>query len=156
MEKTTLYIKLLCSVSIFAGVLTTIIPKGKMKSSFMSLCAVVTISAMIMPLSAVKPENFANFDFDVSKNSNSLLHKTEQAEKLIFESTISDALENKLNEKNITALITVESEINDADVRIKTITVNGDFDIESEKTVKLILLTDFPEAKVIIKEGVDG
>lgn len=156
MEKTTLYIKLLCSVSIFAGVLTTIIPKGKMKSSFMSLCAVVTISAMIMPLSTVKPEDFANFNFEASENSNSLSHKTEQAEKVIFESAISDALENKLNENNITASITVESEINDADVRIKTITVNGDFDIESEKTVKLILLTDFPEAKVIIKEGVDG
>ncbi len=155
MNSVTSYIKLICVVSIVAGVLTAVIPKGKMKGSFISLCAVITVSAMVLPFNGIQADLFDTYEYTKEKSSDSLSKKTQLMEKEIFEGSVARAIENNLKQAGVVASVSVEGESDEVGIVVKKITVTGEFDSETETGIRSFLADDFSEAEIILKEGID-
>ena len=155
MDEITSYIKLVCVVSIASGVLMTLIPKGRLKGSFISLCAVVTVSAMVMPFNGMSVEGLRGIEWSVTDNADSLSEKTQQAEKELYESAIALATEENLKNEGVTASVSVESDKQEEGYTIKAVTVSGDFTEAELGVINNLLSSCFTEAKITIREVSD-
>ncbi len=156
MNEVTSYIKLIYIVSIAAGVLMTFIPKGRLKGSFVSLCAVITVSAMVMPFSSIRADSIGDFETDMTESSDSLFDKTHQAEVQLYESAIAAATEDNLRNEGITASVSVECDEKSDSFIIKAVTVKGSFGEEELTCINSLLSGYFGEAEIIYEEVPDG
>lgn len=153
MEKVSLYMKLVCMISILSGVLISLIPKGRLKGSFISLCSVVTISAMVIPLSSLTYDGISALDFD-SPDSSQIYY--EETENEIYGNVFASAAEEKLREENITASVSVKIiQVQDEAV-IESVTVIGSFDDTTKKRIISVLGDGFSNAEIIFEVQTDG
>ena len=156
MDNISLQIKIICLVSILAGILSSVIPKGKMKGSFSSLSAVVILTAMIIPLKELKSTDFSSFGFEGGQVSESLEAEVSQAEDLIYESVICDTVEADFSKEGIKSEVNVECENKSGELTVINITVCGDFSQEEKAYMTDYLITCFKEAEINFKEEENG
>lgn len=155
MNSINAYIKLICIISIVAGVVITLVPKGRMKSSFISLCSIILLSSMVLPFRGTDTKIFENPEVTAEKNSDAIIERTQQMEKELFETAVEDAVETNLRNSGIIADVTVEGELSEDEVSIETVTVYGDFDSETAEYIIGLLADDFGKEKVILKEAIN-
>lgn len=153
MDRISLYIRLICVVSILSGVLISLIPGGRFKNSFRSFCGLLMISAMVVPLSAITSDGIADFRLDKVYNSDV---DYQGEEKQMFTDMLELSVEEKLKKENLIADISIEvAENYDATV-IKSVTVEGDFNDDEKNYITDMLGNFFPEAEIIFKEHING
>jgi len=153
MDKLSLQIKIVCLVSILSGVLSSVIPGGKMKSAYLSLCGVVLISSMIIPLKDYNMKNFSFPSYNERKTSETLELEQRTAEVMIYEKVVSDALKSNLEKRGLTADITAKGEMREDEIRITDITLKGVFDSRQKQEITLMLEGGFPDAVISFEEG---
>ncbi len=151
-----LYIKLVCIVSITAGVLMTVIPGGKLKGSFVSLCAVITVSAMVLPFKDADIADITAFDSVVTESSDSLNEKTRQAQKQIYESALASATQENLKNEGISADVSVYCEEYGDSFTVSAVNIKGDFTAEEISRINDILSVGFPSVEIVYQEAADG
>lgn len=153
MDKLSLQIKIVCLVSILSGVLSSVIPGGKMKSAYLSLCGVVLISSMIVPFKNYDMKDFSFISYDEKKTSENLELEQRTAEVMIYEKVVSDALKSNLEKKGITADVTAKGEAQGEEIRITAITVEGVLESQQKQEIEIMLENGFPNAEINLKEG---
>lgn len=156
MENISLYIKVVCLVSILSGIMTAIIPNGRLKSAYVSLTAVVLLSSMIVPSKELKNSN-VHFGFpDEIKVSESLSEEMNKAEEMIYSSVVSDSVEERLASEGINVSVCVVTSINDGDVTVTEVIVSGDITEEEKIYISQFISDSFEKAKTVFKEGENG
>lgn len=152
MDETVLQIKTICLVSILSGILSVLIPQGRMKSAYLSLCAVVMISAIALPFKNSHKKDFSFFSLDKGKINEELSSNFPQAEVTIFEQAIASALENNLSQEGISAKIGIKAEKVGESILVSEIAVNGSFTEEEKGQIKQFVFERFPDSALSIND----
>lgn len=152
MEKFSLYIKGICLISILGGVLSAVVPSGRMKKSFTSLSAVILVSAIIVPFSNFFKMDFDLDDFFVSNRQENLVSDVRTAEVMMCESVVSEVLEKKLKENGISCRVKIKGEKQKDEFTVSAVSVSGDLTIEEKNGVQQILTELLPEAEIDFRE----
>lgn len=156
MDNPSLQIKTVCLVSILAGVLSAMIPKGRMKSAYASMSAVVLLSSMIIPLKSLGNMDFSAISIKHEEVSDNLEKESKRAETELFEAVVSSSLSDYFSEKGIRTIIKVESELFGDELSVEKINVSGSFNDEEKEYVTGYLTSCFENVTVYFTEGENG
>ncbi len=155
MDEFSLQIKTVCLVSILTGIMSAIIPAGKLKKAFNSFCAVVIIFSVILPFTSLKKAAEKSNLFDISKAEGELLSQNSTAEQLIYTKVIEKAINDRLTEMGISGTVKVQCEKEGENFSIASFTVIADTDVEKEK-IRAYLTEGFVGIPINFKEDEDG
>lgn len=149
MEKLNVQIKVICLVSVLSGMLSAMIPAGKMKSAFTALCSVVLVSAMLTPLESFSLKDGFSFFKNGQAASQGLISETESAELLLFEKALGDAFEKLLKEKDIIVSVKPRCENVEGEIAVCDFTVIFSGDEEEKRQISELLSQSFKDTEVI-------
>jgi len=149
-------IKTICLVSMFVGIISAVIPSGKMKSAFTSFCAVVVIFYMISPLAGIKADSFKLSVFDAEKRDEALLSDVRTAEVMIYEQMLESALEEKLSQNGFDVSLKAVCEKVGEEFKVISFKISGCDDEESCQTAEKILTEGFADVRVSFEEDNNG
>lgn len=150
-------IKTICMISMFAGIISAVIPSGKMKGAFNSFCAVVLIFYIILPLAGIKADSFKLFSAaDSEKRDEALLSDVRTAEVMLYEQMLEKAVKEKLGKSGLAASVEAECEKINEKFRVNSFEISGCNDEESRKTAEKILTESFADVKVIFEVDNSG
>ena len=155
MDEFTLQIKTVCLVSIFTGIMSVLIPSGRLKKAFNSFCAVVIIFSIILPFTSLKKAAEESDMFDFSKAQSELLSQNSSAEQLVYTSVIEKALNDRLKEMGLKGKVDADCKKEGDSFRIVSFTVTADTDEEKDK-ISVYLTEAFNEIPIHFKEEKDG
>lgn len=147
-------LKVICLVSVLSGMLSAMMPKGRMKSSFTALCSVVLVSSMLMLFGSLSlKESFSFFEKGQAADQ-ALISETEGAELMLFERALGDAFENLLEEKGISAVVKPECEKLSGEITVCGFTVYYSGDEEEKRHIYALISQSFGDigVKFILRE----
>lgn len=153
MEKISLYIKVICLVSILAGIMSALIPKSRLKNAYVSLSAVVLLSSMIIPVGNLNESDLQFTFINENEISESLLEEMNKAEVLIYQSIISDSLEERLLSEGLNVSVEVVSSYIDADLAVAEVIVTGNITNEERNFISDFISESFEKTEIVFKEG---
>lgn len=156
MDKLVVYIKVICLVSVFAGVISALIPKGGLKGAYLSLSAVVLLTATLAPLKSFSEKDFADFTFKHREASESLSAEMQTAEVMLYSRMISDAIEKRLKQQGITADVSTQSRRENEDIFVTKMTLKGTFTESQREETASFLKSAFEKAEIIFEEEENG
>lgn len=152
MENISLYIKVVCLVSILSGVMTSMIPNGRLKSAYVSLTTVVLLSSMIVPTEEFKNSSF-EFDFSDERTvSESLSEEMNEAEEIVYREIVSVSVEERLASKGINVAVTVGTFFVDGEITVTEVLVSGKVTQEEKAYISEFISDSFKKAKTVFKE----
>ena len=155
MDNLALQIKLICLVSILTGVLSTLLPSGRLKKSFNSFCAIIIVFVIMLPFSTLgrsaQKESFLDFD----EREGDLLSQSDTAEKLIYTSVLENALNDRFYEMGFSATVKAECEKLGESYTVVSFTVKSAEENEKEK-IYSYLNEGFGGVAVYFEEEKDG
>lgn len=153
MDKITSEIKLICLVSIFAGIISAVIPPGKLKGAFSSFCAIVVVFTMVSPLGEIKQLGFDSVFTADEEKEETLALQVKTAEIMLYESMIESATEDYLAEHGFEVILEVECSKEEDKMEVLSFTVKGDdLDDKDKKRISELLTDGFENAKVLFEE----
>lgn len=155
MDEFSLQIKTVCLVSIFTGVMSVLIPAGKLKKAFNSFCAIVIIFSVMLPFTSLKKAAEKGDLLDISRADGELLSQNSSAEQLIYTKVIEKAINDRLTEMDISAAVRVQCKKEDESFTVTSFTVVADTDEDREKT-RAYLTEGFDGATINFEEDEDG
>lgn len=156
MDKIELQIKTVCVVSLFAGVISALIPQGRMKSAFSSFCAVVVIFHLVTPLTSIKTDSSEFFGKVIKEKENTFVDEVKTAEVMIYENALESALEKNLAEKGTEVKIEAVCEKTGDEITVVSFTVYSAAGEKEKEEVLQILNSGFCNAAVSFKEEENG
>ena len=156
MDKIASQIETVCLVSIFIGLISSVIPLGRLKNAFTGLCAAVLIFSMAAPLSKISKKAEDIFPFSSSKNDDMLLSDVKTAEKMLFEKTLENAIEKKLESDGITVTVRVAAENKNGEYQIISFSVRGELTQNEKIKIQDYLKSAFTVSSISFEEEDNG
>ena len=155
MDNLTLQIKTVCLVSILTGIMSVLVPSGRLKKAFNSFCAVVIIFSVMLPFTSLGRSAEKSNLFDFSKAQSELLSQSSSAEQLVYTSVVEKALNDRLTEMKIKGTVRVQCEKEGDGFSIVSFTVTADTDEDKDK-ISAYLTEGFNGIPIYFKEEKDG
>ena len=150
------YIKSLCLISIFTGVISSAVPSGKLKNAFTGLCSVMLVFSMVLPLKG-GGNFFENADsFSFSDSGKVLSSDVKTAEVIIYQQVMAEALEKEfLSSFNAESDVSACCENVNGEVRVISFEIYAALNEEQKAEIYVYLQERFPEAVITIMEAED-
>lgn len=156
MDDFLLRIKAVCLVSILGGIMIALVPAGKLKGGFKSLCGVVLVSGIVLSFSSLNDSSFSLQQHLNGENEQSVSLQMDNAQVDLFESLVSSALEKKLLESVGEFEIKIDAQQQGEGIKVKSVTLKGRADETTRAEAEKMILESFPEAELIFEEASNG
>ncbi len=156
MEKFSLYVKIICLVSILSGVLSALIPKGRLKSAYLSLAGIILLSSMVMPFKLLSDKRTEVFSFDTDKAGQSISREAETVRTSIHESMLKEEIEKKLVSDGIKASVTVRVKNENQKLYIAELHVKGELSDEEKNVINAYFSEASEKPHIILEEDENG
>lgn len=154
MDKAATHIEAVCLVSILVGIVSSVIPQGKLKGAFSSFCALVFIFTVMGPFSSLKKTDFNIFSFRNETAGKELLSDISSAEQKLCQDLAENAIEEKLKEMGYEVRLGVRCKKEGDEYRVVSLVITGDLSSQQRSDVRDYLKKSFPDAEVSF--GGDG
>lgn len=152
MEKISLYIKIVSLVSILAGVMISLIPGGRLKGAYTSLCAVILLCSLVMPFSEFESDKYGIHFPNEEEISESVGAEIFKAEELIYQETVSQAIVNKLSAEGINISAQIITAYKDEYLKVTEVIITGNVSEKEKKYISEFVSDSFKEAVTVFKE----
>ncbi len=155
MDKIKAYIEMISLVSIFAGVVSALIPQGKLKNAFSAFCAAVIIFSAVNSVAEVKISGISLSGLEAQKSEQQLLSDVKTTETTVYESVLGSAVEKALEESGYIAQVKVHCENEGEEIRTVFLEVQAEGDEKIKNSIEAYLKKSFGDISVKFGEAED-
>ncbi len=148
MDKIKMHIETLCLISIFAGIMSALIPQGKLKNAFSAFCGAVIIFSTVTPLAQIKTQGIRLFSVESEKNDQLLLSDVKTAEASVYESVLGAAVEKELEKSGYITDVKAYCENEGEEIRIVSFSVSTSADENAKNDIEAYLKKSFGDIMV--------
>ena len=153
MDKIKNYIQVISLISIFIGLISALIPQGKLKNAFSAFCGAVIIFSAVNPLADIKSRGISLFNFEAEESEEQLLSNVKTAEVLIYEGVLASAVEKALLESGYKAEVKAYCENAGEKIKITSFAVRTAADEKYRGDIESYLKRSFGDITVKFEEA---
>lgn len=153
MDKIKNYIEAISLISIFIGLISALIPQGKLKNAFSAFCGAVIIFSVVNPIADIKNSGINIFAFEAEESEEQLLSDVKTAEVFVYEDVLASAVEKALSESGYTAEVKAYCENEGEEIKLISFTVKTVADENSVSYIEAYLENSFGDIAVKFEEA---